>query len=80
VVTRETYTGHPPPVGSVRYVRLDDMVREVVVQPYDERLIRTLGGCISGRLITGVYRNFYPRELKASASPQRPATQQVPRD
>jgi uncharacterized protein YraI len=67
-MTPEPYTDELPPAGSTRYVRLDGMVREVTVQPYDERLRRKAGGCVSVRTITGVYRNFLSHEPKESAS------------
>lgn len=56
-----------PTPGETRYVRLYGEVRAVVVQPFDERLVRELRGCISARdTATGIYRNFFPHELKTS--------------
>lgn len=66
-VKRQSYAGELPAPGELRYVRLYGEVREVVVQPFQERLVRELGGCISARDTAGaVYRNFLPRELKGS--------------
>jgi hypothetical protein len=73
-VTRAPYTGELPAKGSTRYVRLHGVVQPAVVQPYQEELVRELGGCISARLPTGVYRNFYPHELKRSPGDCVPAT------
>ena len=63
---RAAHPGELPAKGSTRYVRLHGVVYPAVVQPYQEELVRELGGCISARLPTGVYRNFYPHELKQS--------------
>lgn len=70
--TRAPYAGELPVSGSTRYVRLHGIVCPAVVQPYQEKLVRELGGCISARLPTGVYRNFYPHELKRSPADFRP--------
>ncbi|GAA3863250.1 hypothetical protein GCM10022243_32220 [Saccharothrix violaceirubra] len=49
--------------GEFGWVRQDGEWLHVRVQPYDEALVRALGGVISVCNRRGIYRNYFPWEI-----------------